>query len=433
MQGKEAARAAFMSPTGQLDEQQRQRFGQLYGGQLQSQLNQLNPQQFTNPVQMQAQQLGQMAEASRTAPGRFGLLRQTIGRPGEQYSVGQQRLDDLFLQGTRSAGELSQNLRNLAQTSQQQVGETAQEFQSRLQGLSGLLGEKRTAAENLLLRGETEDFRNEQFGGGLEDIQAGLQQRLTDLRGAAPGQYEQLRSALAQNVAPGINNPIMQQLQDIVGQGSIYNLDLASYLTSPEAVQGRLAEATPEQLATEQEFNRFQQLSSLLGREGMGITEAQQFNPFELDSERLRSDLDTRSQQIEATKRNEQAVSDNILRAFVDVPSFAVNGWMPPEQRAFRDALRSYFNDDSQANLSNLLTRAQASAGYGGYNVWDANFGVDPSRSTGYNLWNQRNQALGLDTVTPQQMQQLYNQLREKQAINPYRQLFSGGGLPQVK
>jgi hypothetical protein len=275
-------------------------FKNLYGGQIQQQIGDVDIMDYTQPVQSQAQKLQEMAEAAGTEQGRFGLLRQTFGRPGERYTTGQQRLDELFLQGTSAAGQLGQKLSGIASEVGQETSALSQDLESRKTALAEMAGITRDKAEQLLLQGENlEDYQGELYGGGLEDISAGLEERLKQVRENIPNEYTAIKDALAQNTMADINTGIYEQLQDIVGDtGRIYNLNLADYLSPQDVVEGRLAEASPEQLATMQEYQRFQNLANLLGKEGMGITEnmIDTFDPYQLKSDDLRSHLDLKQE-----------------------------------------------------------------------------------------------------------------------------------------
>ena len=363
--GREAAQSAFQSPTAITDDQ-RQRFGQLYGGQLGQQAQEIDAS--ASDVQRQAQGIQQMADQAGTEQGRFGLLRQTFARPGERYTLGQQRLDELFLQGTPAAGQLGQQLGSLSQQIGQETQSLQDELGTRQQALADLVGTERTAAENLLLRGSEEGLEESLGQRGLEDISQSLIDRLAQTQADAPEQYNLVKQALESNVPGDLQDPILDQLREIAGPaGNIYNIDLNKYLPSEEAFTGRLGTATADQLATQEEFQRFQNIAGLLGREGLGITEDQAgtFDPYQLDRDQLTQDLADKQQTVENYQQEfAQGLADQIqatqneMMGMRGSNNFYVRELyrsLIPEQQRLNQAYTNYQQNPNSETFGNLV------------------------------------------------------------------------------
>lgn len=223
--------------------------------------NYSGPTALTNQQALQGQvgNIQDLTNQTGSESGRFNLLRQMFNNPS--YTGGQQRLDQLLLQGNqgqlgqlsstrRLSNQAAQNLNQASQTAQNQAQGYQTEAQSTQKQVGqGVTGEMTTEDQGIADKvAAAEKFRTEQ----LPRIQAGL----------ASGQLTQDDINYL-----GLNS----------GQ-NVYNIDPNKYLTASDL------QATKQNVASAADYARMQALGQLAGNYTKPDTDAllaQYSNPAE--------------------------------------------------------------------------------------------------------------------------------------------------------
>lgn len=126
------------------------------------------------------------AKNAQTEAGRFGLLQQTFGQP--TYSRGQQKLDQLLLQG-QQPGLLQTNLQNLAQQTSQEQSLAQKQAADQAQGLKDQALAAQTAATT-----------------GLTGAQTNLENDVNTRATTGQQQSDELKDLISRAFGPGLNN-----------------------------------------------------------------------------------------------------------------------------------------------------------------------------------------------------------------------------------
>lgn len=303
-QGSQKIQTAFKDPQALLNQQnQLQDFQKLRSGGYTQDIGQLQnaAQQKTQQLGTQAGQLQGTADLAGNEAGRFQLLRQTYGQP--QYTRGQQKLDQLFLQA--QPGSMSRDLRNIAGQAQAGVTGLSTEAQAQINALKGLSDARMQQWNNLLNQGATEGTDTDLQNMGLSDISDLSNQRLAQAQSDV--QYgADLRNKLK-------NNTLSQQdlqrlgLSDLSGQ-SYYDLDLSSYINQANKQPTLAGTADPDQVA------RYRALRQLSGDTSGDLFGGEQqiggFSPFDFNRTKLNQDLQASQKNFEVNKVNE--IIDNM-------------------------------------------------------------------------------------------------------------------------
>lgn len=282
----------------QLDEFKKLR-DQGYNTDIQNAGNQFNTNQ--QALQTQAGQLGTAAQNANTETGRFQLLQNSFGQPN--YSNGQQRLDQLFLQAQPGAARgLQQGLQGINNQVGQQVSGLNTEAQAKLNTLQNLSTQNAQAISNGISSNEG-------------DIANQNQQEMANAQ-AAVAQVPGLRDRLTNNT---LTDADIQSLGLTSGQ-SLYDVDLSKYLNN-----GSSSNDTPTfnntNVATPEEVARYGALQTLSGdQSGNSIfdpsIQAGSFKPYDFNSTGLTSDLNT------AQNHYEKEVPTQLIQQILkDIPN----------------------------------------------------------------------------------------------------------------
>lgn len=282
-QAGQTIQTAFKDPSKILQQQdQLQQFQQLRDQGFQQQIGQLQPS--LSPYEQQAQQLQQQAQSAGTEAGRFQLLRDAFGSPS--YTKGQQRLDQLFLQAQPGqARGLQSQLGDLATQAQSGLTAAQEQMAAKQAALQELSGQRAQEIQNLLQYGTTEGLETELGQRGLSDIEQDIEARLGTTQEQAAGELASLRSRLESGKlsAEDISALGLQQGQ------ALFNLPLQQYVSE------QIVDPTKTQIASPEEYARYQALSQLAGADQtfFGGPEAQAgtYNPYEISKERLGQDI----------------------------------------------------------------------------------------------------------------------------------------------
>ncbi len=311
-------KTAFKDPSAILaDQQQMQNFSKLRDSGYKSDIQGLGQQFAQQKVGLQGQlnQLGQQADLAKTEGGRFKLLQDTFGQPN--YTRGQQKLDQLFLQTQPGVGQgLSKGLYEHRAAATQGLSAADQEAQAKLQALQGLSDQRGQQVKDALYKGTDVAGLDANISDrGLEDIGTSVNNDLAKakaLESRHPGMVERLKNnqlTTADVAALGLTSDFFantnndRNLTGIAGPsetyqkvtdqpsygGTIYNTDLSSYLRQ------NAIDPTAAQVANPEEFARYRALQQLAGDTSGdvfgGATEAGGYNPYGFDSSKLQGDL----------------------------------------------------------------------------------------------------------------------------------------------
>lgn len=301
--GSEASntiKTSFQNPQDILKQQdQLKQFQQLRDKGYQGDINAIgqNAQQSQQQLQSKLGGIQQQAQGAGTEAGRFQLLRNTFGQP--QYSQGQQKLDQLFLQAQPGANrQLQQNLGNLTNQAKQQLGGTSAEIQSKLNALSGLSNQNAQQIQDTFKTGQ---MGQEKLGQGFDDITQGVNQKYAAAQAAAagvPGLSERFaKNQLSAEDLQSLGLTPDTQVYDLFDKSNPDYKQLSSYVQQnplAEAGQGGLA-----QVADSNEFARYNALNQLAGNPQANIfgssTEAGGgYNPAKL-GDQFQTNLQNRS------------------------------------------------------------------------------------------------------------------------------------------
>lgn len=299
-QGSQKIQTAFRDPANILKQQEQlDQFRRLSGRGYEQDIGKVGEvaSQQKQALGAQVNQLGQTADLSGTEGGRFELLRQTYGQPN--YTRGQQRLDQLFLQAQPGAArELRQNLQNIQQQQGQQLNAFDTAAQAKLAALNQLSGARADEWQRLLSGGTSADLESDITQRGLGDIASSSQARLAEAQERAKtAQGIQDRLASRQLSPEEIINLGLQSGQ------SVYDVNMNEYLRGTDFNPTLAGAASPEEFAR---YRALRQLAGDTSNDIFGGAEAGgTWNPYQVDLEGLKSQLDARKQYYEQDLLNQ--------------------------------------------------------------------------------------------------------------------------------
>jgi hypothetical protein len=258
-------------------------------------------------LQNQAGQYNQWQQGASTEAGRFNLLRDTFGQPN--YSRGQQKLDQLFLQAQPGvARTLQQDLSAKGKAVQSGVEALDADTEARIAALTGLSSARADQIKNLLASGvDASALEADMTGRGFQDISASSQQRLLDAQGRA-------------TQATGIQDRLASRnlsAADVAGLGfgsdgmPLYGVNLGNYIS------GSGSNPTLAGAADANEFARYRALQQLSGDTTGDIYGGAEagggWNPYQFDKSAAQSAVDAARNNLETVRFNElkQQVANN--------------------------------------------------------------------------------------------------------------------------
>lgn len=258
-------------------QQEVQSFQKAYTG-LNDEVGKLNTD--LSKINQQTQGLNQFADRAQTETGRFQLLRDVLGRsPGENYTRGQQRLDQLLVQGSQGAGK---------QLNQQLSG-YAQDVNEKTQGLNQFVTDEYGNVKNLAQEASG-NIRN-MFDTGIKSVEQQVRDRASQ-RDQLVNQYtgfaDRFKNA---NITSDDIDFLKGKGHDFLNSNmDVYNMDFSKYINS-ENMRDSLLNKSENQFAKADEiakYNALQDLSQLQGN--MNLEEFQ--DPFSINSQGFVSDLE---------------------------------------------------------------------------------------------------------------------------------------------
>lgn len=295
-EGQNVIKTAFQDPSKILQQQdQLSQFNQLKNKGFAGDISNVNTaaQQKQQELQGQVGQLTGAADMAGTEGGRFELLRNTFGQPN--YTRGQQKLDQLFLQAQPGAAkDLQTNLQGISQQQSQNLSGLSSEAQAKINALTGLSDQRAQQWQDLYTGGANADVLDQDLSSrGISDIDANSQKRLA--QGQADVAWASgARERLANNQATQEDIDRLQ-LQDVQGK-SLYDTKINNYLNQGDR------EATMAGTADADEVARYRALQQLAGGEDTLFGGAQDiggFKAFDFDKDKLTSDLSANKQKRE--------------------------------------------------------------------------------------------------------------------------------------
>lgn len=360
-QGQQTSQMAFKDPQAILQDQQRlDEFKRLQSQGYQDQIGQTA--QDLTPYQQQQQALQSAGQMAGTESGRFQMLQQTFGKPS--YSQGQQRLDQLLLQGDPTASrDLQYNINQMAQQAGQGIGQFSEEQQARLAALQDLSGQRASEIENMLQFGtDAEGLEADLSGRGLRDIQSDLESRLQDIQATAPQEADALRERLAAN-------QLFDRDLSVLGLDPgqrLYDVDLAKYMNQSNF------NPSIANISQQDEFARYQALRQLAGDQEAdlfgGATEVGGFKPYEYDTEALRQAIANRESSVnELFAETKQALSNPWYQSGKDQVQWYLDRWGDDSQigkvfRAIQDVRDA--EQPSYEQLQNVISQYEQNPQY---------------------------------------------------------------------
>lgn len=375
-EGKDKINTSFKNPSallnqqGQLDQnnQAAQQWQRYQSGGYQGAIGDLSTE-MTNAqrgLQTNVNNLGQTAQSAGTEAGRFNLLRNSFSQPN--YSRGQQKLDQLFLQAQPGvARQLQQNMTQATNPLQQNISQFGTDSGARMTALQNMSKTRQDQIKNLLATGsDTSALETDLSGRGLQDIGQSAQNSLTAAQQAASAVPE-LRQRLA-------NNQLTAADMSALGLQSgtaLYDTDLSQYITQNNRVPTLTNAADPA------EFARYRALQQLAGDTSGdiygGATEVGGFTPYDFNRDALTQGIQGRR-----------------------------NYWETERPRQLADAVANKFGSPSDAGFGGLGSGFRSSG--------------SPVADYGYN-------------VLAPALRQAQSVEQMESALNAYNQMLGGYGL----
>lgn len=252
---------------------------------------------FTGQKQQLQNQYGaldQQAKDATTESGRFNLLRSTFGQPN--YSQGQQKLDQLFLQAQPGANRsLQTNLKTGVNQASQGLQGLDAESQARLSALTKLSSDRATQASNLIKGGNEAGLEADISGRGLDDIGVSSQNRLASAQ-TSVADVPALRDRLKNNK---LTNADLQALGLSSGT-QLYDTDLSQFISQSDKIPTLAGAADPAEVAR---YRALQQLAGDTSGDIFGGAETVgDFKPYDYRNEDLTSSIAQRQKYFEQEK-----------------------------------------------------------------------------------------------------------------------------------
>jgi hypothetical protein len=202
----------------------------------------LQGQRNLGALQVQTQNVGDLTKQASNEKGRFNLLNQMFGRQG--YSGGQQKLDNLIIQGQQDQlGRLSASRRQAAQaTNALRQGEASAQVQGK--ELTNEANQVRDTTRNVLNKSVLQTDQD-------------LQQRVNDTQGELGAQ----RKAIYEGLKSGEIDPATLQKLGLSEGMNVYDV----FQKDPLAFVHNGADPTKQAIASKQDYDRISRLKDLVG------------------------------------------------------------------------------------------------------------------------------------------------------------------------
>lgn len=357
-EGSQMAKTSFKDPSAILaDQQKMQDFGKLRDNGYNQDIQGLGQQfqQQKSGLQSQLGTLQNQAQMANTEQGRFQLLSNAFNQPN--YTRGQQRLDQLFLQTQPNASRnLATNLNGMqSQAAQGLTGLDAQ-TQAKLSALQGLGSQRSQEIQGMLKGGLSSDLEGDINDRGLDDIASSSQTRFADA---------QRRAEAATGIQDRLSDPSLVSQNDLANTGlaglmgqSNWGVNLNDYLKNINQ------NPTMAGAADAQEFARYRALQQLAGNPGEdvfgGAATGGGWNPYEYDSEGARQAIADQEKHWQTDEFNK------VMQPYRD-PSggYSYFDSSDPRKAAWAPVYQSQSSNDLYNNLYNAVNWDQMNTEHG--------------------------------------------------------------------
>jgi hypothetical protein len=369
-EGSEKIKSSFKDPAkllnqqGQLDlnNQAAQQWQRYQTGGYQGDIQNLNTQMTDAQRNLQAQTAGlsQTAQGAGTETGRFDLLRNSFGQPN--YSRGQQKLDQLFLQAQPGvARNLQQNLTQATNPLKQNVEQFGTDAGARMTALQNMSKARQDQIKGLLSSGvDSAGLETDLTGRGFQDISQSAQSSLANAQ-AAVANVPGLRERLAKNQLTSADLSAL----GLQSGTQLYDTDLSQYITQNDRTPTLANAADPA------EFARYRALQQLAGDTSGdiygGATEVGGFTPYDFNRDSLTQGIEQRRNYWETERP--RALADAFTSKFVPASS---GGGM----RAARSPMADYGYNVLRPALQQAQTVEQMDAALNAYNQVLGGYGL---------------------------------------------------------
>lgn len=202
----------------------------------------------TQDLRAKAQEAQMLGQAGGSEAGRFGLLQRFVGR-GQQYTGGQQRLDNLLLG--------------------QQGGKQLQQARAGTIGLGGqvergIQGAAARGQEGSNMAKQLAESTIQRLGGAVGDYDAAMQQQLANKRAAIDqilGQFSGTGTNAAIEVDPNRLAQLKEASNNVLGEGTqLFNADISPFVKANELF------ATKQGAQSAEDFAKAKMLGQLSGQ-----------------------------------------------------------------------------------------------------------------------------------------------------------------------
>lgn len=288
----------------------------------------------------------QLARLTGTEPGRFELLRQSLGRPS--YTRGQQRLDQLLLQtgGGNTLGQLQRQTAEQAKTGEQFLGQTRTDIEKGL----GETGQAAQTAKQQLLGAlgrmddpSTPDIDESKDAGAFGSLQQSLRQRQKDYI----AQQEALKSAIESGLP---TDKFSEEALNAIGLRTgqkLYDINLNELIKPSFSAEN----VTEQNIANQSDLARYQALAQLAGVDPTYLMQDQlgKATGTEVDRTNLNQALQSAAQRFTNTVKE---TSNPIGQASSMYDFFRRQGYLPYSGSDDPGQIAAYIKNNASALLN---------------------------------------------------------------------------------
>lgn len=345
-----------------------------YGQTAQDRLNffkQLREGQYSDPYQINEDKLRQgitgleqTANLGKTESGRFQLLKNAFGST-PQYTTGQQRLDQLLLQGNPEQMRQLQTMRKGTEPVQQQFEQLRQTVGTGKEQIAQNAADIQRQINQALLG--TDQLIVDQYGnvtrkdtGAIAGLEGTLQERLE--------QAQNMRGERLAEIQEGLRNRQLSA-DDLALLGlqegeSLYGLDVAPYLQEGE-VPTISAISTPEEVAR---YRALTELAGLREPEAVGMYDLMNLDPTQAGTfdptlvrgqEALRQAIEGRKSEYQkAVQAQEAEMRSRLGRLGSALETIQGVGWQPSQNETQLNLIDRMFKEGG-FNIGGAITPEQ--------------------------------------------------------------------------
>lgn len=271
-QSQQNVQSAFSDPTKFAQNQQNvDEFGKLRQGQVGYDPNKLTQQVQGLQTQGGVADLKNVANLANTQQGRFQLLQRTIGRPN--YTQGQQKLDQLFLNAPQESGGLRKQITSATNPVLSNLESAQENLGQRLQGIERQRAETQS---NIGQQLGNEQDKTGALGGFVSDVEGRAtaeNKTRSDLQDTAK---KYLTGQIGLDQVPDELKQVLGNTKRFGGDSAVAQGILDKYLTSG-------MQANKGNITNQADLAKYQALNKLAGTQGTYLSPEDQANAQALD------------------------------------------------------------------------------------------------------------------------------------------------------